>query len=43
MPESRSYVPPQEDTIDAVGLGARSSERSPIVEGERELGLHLYS
>jgi hypothetical protein len=33
-PDSRSCVPPQEDTIDGVGLGARSPERSPIVEGE---------
>uniref|UniRef100_A0A804P5Y0 Zinc finger PHD-type domain-containing protein n=1 Tax=Zea mays TaxID=4577 RepID=A0A804P5Y0_MAIZE len=43
MPESRSYVPPQEDTIDAVGLGARSSERSPIVEGNMSVGSVLAS
>jgi hypothetical protein len=38
MSESRFYVPPQEDTIDDVGLGARSSERSPIVEGNMSVG-----
>ncbi|AQK61415.1 uncharacterized protein [Zea mays] len=43
MPQSRSYVPPQEDTIDAVGLGTRSSERIPIVEGNMSVGSVLAS
>jgi hypothetical protein len=43
MPESRFYVPPQEDIIDDVGLGARYSERSPIVEGNMSVGSVLAS
>ncbi|ONM36695.1 TRF-like 10 [Zea mays] len=37
------YVPPQEDIIDDVGLGARYSERSPIVEGNMSVGSVLAS
>eukprot|EP00267_Zea_mays_P021311 XP_008645113.2 uncharacterized protein LOC103626481 isoform X1 [Zea mays] len=43
MHESRSYIPPQEDTIDVVGLGDRSLERSPIVEGNMSIGSVLAS
>jgi len=42
-PKSRSYVPLQEDTMDAVGLGARSRKRSLIVEGNMSVGFVLAS
>jgi hypothetical protein len=42
-PDSRSCVPPQEDTIDCVGLGDRSPERRPIVEGNMSVGSVLGS
>ncbi|KAJ1288051.1 hypothetical protein BS78_02G059000 [Paspalum vaginatum] len=41
--DSRSYVPQQEEAIADVGLGARSPERSPIVEGNISVGSVLAS
>ncbi|WVZ62183.1 hypothetical protein U9M48_011957 [Paspalum notatum var. saurae] len=41
--DSRSYVPPQEDAIADVGLGARSPEKSHIVEGNISVGSVLVS